>query len=61
MKGNYLYRFAGAELGLYGNSANEAIYFSYFTDSTRKPLDAAHMNYILRFGKGRLPPEHAFW
>lgn len=61
LKNNYLYRFAGAKLGLYGNSGAEAIYLSYFVDANGKPCDAAKTGYTLRFPKGQLPPAGAFW
>jgi hypothetical protein len=61
LKGNYLYRFAGAKLGLYGNSGEEAIYLAYFVDAGNRPLDASKTNYELHFVKGQLPPAHAFW
>ncbi len=61
LKGNYLYRFAGAKLGLYGNSGDEAIYLSYFVDATGAPADASKHAYTLTFPKGGLPPAHAFW
>ncbi|MET0581398.1 MAG: DUF1254 domain-containing protein [Pseudoxanthomonas sp.] len=61
LKNNYLYRFAGAKLGIFGNSGSEADYQSYFVDGTGKPLDAAAHDYALRFGKDQLPPTDAFW
>ena len=61
LKNNYLYRFAGAKLGLYGSSGEEAIYFGYFVDANRQPLDTSKSNYTLQFPKGHLPPAHAFW
>lgn len=61
LKDNYLYRYAGAKLGLYGNSAEDAIYFGYFVDANHQPLDASRSNYQLRFAKGDLPPNKAFW
>lgn len=61
LKNNYLYRYAGAKLGLYGNSGNEAIYLAYFVDADHQPLDAAKANYTLVFPRGQLPPAKAFW
>jgi hypothetical protein len=58
---NYLYRFGGAELGLYGNSGEEAIYLVYFVDGNHQPLDAPKASYALVFPKHRLPPNKAFW
>src|SRR5271156_4308235 len=39
LKDNYLYRYAGAKLGLYGNSKQDALYFGYFVDASHQPLD----------------------
>ncbi len=61
LKNNYLYRFVGAKLGLFGNSGAEAIYFGYFVDADGKPLDASKASYNLTFPKGQLPPVKAFW
>ncbi|MBV8056971.1 MAG: DUF1254 domain-containing protein, partial [Deltaproteobacteria bacterium] len=61
MKNNYLYRFAGAVLGIYGNSKQEALYPVYFVDSSGQPLNASKRGYQLRFAKGQLPPVNAFW
>jgi hypothetical protein len=61
LKNNYLYRYAGAKLGLYGNSGAEASYFGYFVDANHKPLDASQNNYELHLPKGQLPENEAFW
>jgi hypothetical protein len=61
LKGNYLYRYAGAKLGLYGNSGEEAIYLAYFVDANHQPLDASKASYTMTFRKGQLPPAKAFW
>jgi hypothetical protein len=61
LKNNYLYRFAGAKLGLYGNSREEALYPPYFVDAQGEQLDGAKHAYVLRFEKGQLPPAEAFW
>jgi hypothetical protein len=60
LKNNYLYRMAGAVLGIWGNSAQEAIYPSYMVDADGQKLDGAH-RYTLRFAPGRLPPANSFW
>ena len=60
LKGNYLYRMAGAVLGIYGNTAAEAIYPSFTVDSAGAPLTGAN-NYTYRFDKDQLPPVNAFW
>jgi len=61
LKNNYLYRFAGAKLGLYGNSREEALYPPYFVDAPGDKLDGAKYAYVLRFETGQLPPAGAFW
>jgi len=61
MKNNYLYRFMGAKLGLYGNSAAEAMYPTYYVDAQNEMLDAAKHAYELRFAKEQFPPADAFW
>jgi len=60
LKGNYLYRMAGAVLGIYGNTAAEALYPSATTDSAGAPLTGAN-NYTFHFAKDQLPPVNAFW
>jgi hypothetical protein len=61
LKDNYLYRYAGAKLGLYGNSKQDALYFGYFIDANHQPLDASKSGYELHFAKGGLPLTKAFW
>lgn len=61
LKNNYLYRFAGAVLGIYGNSKDDAIYPLYREDADGEPLDASKYDYTLRFDPGQYPPAHAFW
>jgi hypothetical protein len=60
LKNNYLYRMAGAVLGIWGNSAEEAIYPSYLVDADGQKLDGSH-RYTLRFAPGQLPPARSFW
>jgi len=60
LKGNYLYRMAGAVLGIYGNTAAEAMYPSFMTDASGEQLTGAD-RYVYRFGKDQLPPVNAFW
>jgi hypothetical protein len=61
LKNNYLYRFAGAVLGIYGNSKQEAMYPIYQVDAEGRNLDAAGSGYTMRFAPDRLPPVNAFW
>jgi hypothetical protein len=60
LKGNYLYRMAGAVFGIYGNTAAEALYPGIVNDSSGAPLTGAN-NYTVRFAPGQLPPVNAFW
>jgi len=61
LKGNYLYRYAGANIGIFGNSAEEANYIGYFVDKDGQPIDASKHDYTLHFDKDALPPADAFW
>lgn len=61
LKNNYLYRYAAARLGIFGNSAEEAIYHGYFFDGSGAPLDGATKRYAVTFAKDRMPPANAFW
>jgi hypothetical protein len=61
LQNNYLYRFTGAKLGIFGNSRDEAFYPAYFADAEGKQPDASQHRYVLRFAKGQLPPAEAFW
>ncbi|MHC8314234.1 DUF1254 domain-containing protein [Pseudomonas sp. LB3P31] len=61
LQGNYLYRYAGANMGIFGNSAEEANYIGYFVDKDGQPVDASKHDYTLHFDKGALPPADAFW
>jgi hypothetical protein len=54
-------RSVAAHMGLYGNSAEEAIYPVYLTDADQQPLDASANRYTLTFNAGQLPPVKAFW
>ena len=60
LNGNYLYRMAGAVIGIYANSNVEAMYPVLSTDSDGRPLSGAD-NYTLTFADGKLPPANAFW
>jgi hypothetical protein len=56
-----LLRSVAAHLGLYGNSAAEAMYPSYLADADGAPLDASARRYTLTFAEGQLPPVESFW
>lgn len=57
----YLIRAVAAHLGIYGNSALEAIYPTFLVDADGRPMDASKNNYTLTFEAGSLPPVNAFW
>jgi len=61
LKNNYLYRFAAAVLGIFGNSEKEAIYPMYRTDSEGNALNAKNNNYTIYLAPKDFPPVHAFW
>lgn len=60
LNNNYLYRMAGAVLGIWGNSEAESIYPTYYVDAEGQKLDGTH-SYTLRFAPGQLPPVNSFW
>jgi hypothetical protein len=59
--GDWVLRAAGALAGIYGNSAEEAVYPLAKHDSNGNPLDGSKQRYTLTFAAGELPPVHAFW
>ncbi len=61
LNGNYAYRFAAAVLGIYGNSAFEAMYPAYKVDAEGHPLDGSKNRYTLHFNADEFPPVRAFW
>lgn len=60
LNGNDLYRMAGAVLGIYGNSEQEAMYPVLSMDADGAPLTGA-CAYTLTFPPDSLPPVSAFW
>jgi len=61
MRGKYLERSLGALGGIYGNSAEEALYPIYGVDAQGNVLDPTKHNYALRFTEATLPPVDGFW
>ena len=59
--GNWLLRAAGALAGIYGNSAEEAVYPLGHNASDGQPLDGSKHNYTITFATGQYPPVNAFW
>ena len=54
-------RAVAAHMGLYGNSAAEAIYPTYLADADGAPLDGSAHRYTVTFADGQLPPVASFW
>jgi len=54
-------RFAGAKIGLYGNSREEAMYPIYKQLDGGEPLDASESSYKLRLAPGDMSMAKAFW
>jgi hypothetical protein len=59
--GDWLRRAAGAQAGIYGNSAVEATYPITRTDAEGQTLDGSKNDYTLTFAPGETPPVNAFW
>jgi hypothetical protein len=59
--GDWLLRSAGAKIGIYGNSASEAVYPKTRIAADGQLIDTSKGNYTLTFAKGGLPPVNAFW
>jgi hypothetical protein len=59
--GDWLKRAAGAQGGIYGNDAVEAMYPMTKTLANGEPLDGSKHNYTLTFAAGQYPPVNAFW
>jgi hypothetical protein len=60
LKNNYLYRMAGAVIGIYGNTKEEAMYPVYAVDADGQKLNGAN-RYTMHFAPGQLPPVNSFW
>jgi len=57
----FIIRAVGAQMGIYGNSGDEAIYPTYLADAEGASLDASDNKYTLTFKKDEFPPVTAFW
>jgi len=55
-----LARSVAAQVGILGNSPDEAIYLTYQKDASGDAPTGAK-KYVVRFGPGELPPVKAFW
>ena len=59
--GNWLQRAMGAQAGIYGNDAAEAVYPMARTLADGTPLDGSRHNYKITIPAGHYPPVRAFW
>jgi hypothetical protein len=57
---DYLTRAVAAQMGIYGQVAQEAVYGGSRLDADGQPL-TGDRQYVLRFGKSELPPAKFFW
>jgi len=57
----FILRATAAQMGIYGNSGEEAIYPTYLVDEQGTPLDGSQNKYTVIFKKGDFPPVTAFW
>lgn len=60
INGDYVNRAVGAQMGILGNSKEEAYYGLFGTSADGQPL-SGDKTYVIRFEKGQLPPAKAFW
>ncbi len=60
LQNDFLNRAAGAQLGIYANSKEEAFYIPLQMDAGGQPLDGSR-RYSLTFAADGLPPVKAFW
>jgi hypothetical protein len=60
LKNDYLKRAVAAAAGIYGNSAEEAVYMGTRKDDEGTPLDG-RKRYVLKFSEAQLPPAKFFW
>lgn len=59
--GDWLLHAAAALAGIYGNSAEEAVYPIAKNDNAGAALDGSKHNYTVTFAAGQYPPVNAFW
>jgi hypothetical protein len=60
-RGRWVLRAAGALAGIYGNSAEEAVYPLAKHDGNGEELDGSKHDYTLTFPADGFPPVNAFW
>jgi hypothetical protein len=58
---DYLDRAMGAYVGIFGDVAEQALYFPLPADSSGAPLDGSKASYTLTFPPGGQPPVKFFW
>ncbi|MEV6274050.1 DUF1214 domain-containing protein [Nocardia sp. NPDC051832] len=58
---DYRDRALGVFAGIFGNVADQAIYFPLGADATGQPLDGSKGSYSITFPAGQTPPVQYFW
>lgn len=61
LKNDYMVRMSSAALGIYGNTAEEALYPFHYTDSNGQPLNGKDAKYAWRIDPNKPPPVNSFW
>lgn len=61
LKNDYMLRMASAALGIYGNSAEEALYPFHYNDSSGRALNGKDAKYVWTIDPKYPPPVHSFW
>lgn len=51
----------GVWVGIFGNTKDQSVYYSFQSDSGGMPLNAGKFDYEIRFKKGELPDVKWFW
>lgn len=60
-KGDWLFRAAAAQAGIFGNNAEEAVYPMTRWLPEGELIDTSKNNYTITFPAGKFPPAKAFW
>lgn len=58
---DYLNRAMGVYMGIFGNVADQAVYFPLTADADGTPLDGSQASYAITFPPGQQPPVKYFW
>ena len=58
---DYIDRMIGVYVGIFGNYASQATYFTWHKDTDGHQINTANGNYKLTFKRGETPPADYFW